>query len=310
VARPSSSSSSSSSRPSRSSRPSSGRGGSSRSTSARSARSTGPEDPTDQDPTTVDLDRSDDPTTPLPIDVDAATEPLGDDDAPAVQPRRRSRSEPTRSHRRSRSEPTLRDLEKARTRRSLLDGALDLLADRSLDNLGIREVTRAAGVAPAAFYRHFDRIEDLGLVLVDEAFSTLRQLMRDARDEVAADDVINRSVAALVRHVHDHRAHYRFLCREQYSAVVEVRTSIRREIRLFATELATDLARFPQLRRWPTEDLVLLADLIVGHMVDGARRILDAVDEAPEREPEVIREIERRLLFLAVAGTTWKPRTA
>lgn len=290
-------SSSSSPRPSR---PSSG---SSRSTSTRSRRTAEPVDPDEP----IDEAAAEALTIPLPVDPDAVTERLGDEETPTPE-RRRGRSEPTRSHRRPRSEPTLRDLEKARTRRSLLDGALDLLADRSLDNLGIREVTRAAGVAPAAFYRHFDRIDDLGLVLVDEVFSSLRQMMRDARDDVAAGDVINRSVATLVRHVHDNRAHYRFLCREQYSAVDVVRTAIRREIRLFATELATDLARFPQLRRWPTEDLVLLADLIVGHMVDGARRILDAVDEAPEREPEVIHEIERRLLFLAIAGTSWKPK--
>src|SRR5690606_8282107 len=84
-----------------------------------------------------------------------------------------------------------RTVDKSRTRRKLLDGALELLADRSIDNLGIREVTRAAGVAPAAFYRHFDRIDDLGLVLVDEAMATLRQLMRDARDDVTeAEDMI------------------------------------------------------------------------------------------------------------------------
>ena len=77
----------------------------------------------------------------------------------------------------SSSSPGPRSIDKTRTRRALLDGALDLLAERSLDNLGIREVTRAAGVAPAAFYRHFERIDDLGLVIVDEAFATLRQLM-------------------------------------------------------------------------------------------------------------------------------------
>ncbi|HEX2577132.1 MAG TPA: TetR family transcriptional regulator [Aquihabitans sp.] len=202
-----------------------------------------------------------------------------------------------------------RSVDKGRTRRALLDGALRLLEDRSLDNLGIREVTRAAGVAPAAFYRHFERIDDLGLVLVDEAFTTLRQLMRDARDDVdEAEDMIERSVAALVRHVHDHRAHYRFIAREQYSAVPTVRLAIRREIRLFATELATDLARLPVVDRWPTPDLVMLADLIVGLMVETARRLIDVIEENPEREPEVVAEAERRLRYLAFGATAWRPR--
>lgn len=202
-----------------------------------------------------------------------------------------------------------RSVDKGRTRRALLDGALDLLRDRSLDNLGIREVTRAAGVAPAAFYRHFQRIDDLGLVLVEEAFATLRELMKEAREDVAdADDIIKRSVATLVAHVREHQDHYRFIAREQFSPVTPVKLAIRREIKLFATELSTDLARLPVVNRWPSPDLVMLADLIVGLMVDTAKRLLDVYEEAPEREPEVVRETERRLRYLSYGATTWQPR--
>ncbi len=200
-------------------------------------------------------------------------------------------------------------VDKGRTRRALLDGALELLADRSLDNLGIREVTRAAGVSPAAFYRHFDTIDALGLVLVDEAFATLRQLMRDARDDVnAADDMIKRSVSALVHHVHDHRAHYGFIARERYSAVIPVRLAIRRDIRLFATELATDLARLPVVNTWPTDDLVMLADLIVDLMVSTAQRLLEVIEEDPDREIDVILGTERRLRYLTYGAATWRPK--
>lgn len=202
-----------------------------------------------------------------------------------------------------------RSVDKSRTRRALLDGALDLLRDRSLDNLGIREVTRAAGVAPAAFYRHFQRIDDLGLVLVEEAFATLRELMNEAREDVSdADDIIQRSVTALVAHVRAHQDHYRFIAREQFSPVTAVKLAIRREIKLFATELATDLARLPVVNAWPTPDLVMLADLIVGLMVDTAKRLIDVFEEAPEREPEVVRETERRLRYLSQGAITWHPR--
>lgn len=222
-------------------------------------------------------------------------------------PRHRS-SSPSRTRSAPAHEP--RSVDKARTRRALLDGALDLLRDRSLDKLGIREVTRAAGVAPAAFYRHFQRIDDLGLVLVDEAFTTLRELMNEARDGVGdADDLIVRSVATLVEHVRAHQDHYRFIAREQFSPVVAVKLAIRREIKLFATELSTDLAKLPVTNRWPTPDLVMLADLIVGLMVDTAKRLLDVFEEAPEREPEVVRETERRLRYLSFGATAWHPRS-
>lgn len=38
-----------------------------------------------------------------------------------------------------------------RTRRALLDAALELPAEQHLSSLGLREVTRAVGVAPTAF---------------------------------------------------------------------------------------------------------------------------------------------------------------
>lgn len=232
-----------------------------------------------------------------------------DDESDRSRRRSTSRSSPRPSSSSSERSSAKRTIDKGRTRRELLDGALDLLKDRSLDNLGIREVTRAAGVAPAAFYRHFDAIEDLGLVLVDETFTTLRQLMRGARDDVnEADDMIRQSVTVLVRHIHDNRAHYRFLAREQYSAIDGVRVAIRRELRLFSTELATDLARLPVVNTWPTRDLVMLADLIVGLMVDTSRRIMDAIEEAPEHEPEVIAETERRLRYLSYGALSWRPQ--
>lgn len=200
-----------------------------------------------------------------------------------------------------------RTVDKSRTRRALLDGALVLLADRSIDRLGLREVTREAGVAPAAFYRHFDRIDDLGLVLVDEAFASLRELMRTARRAPGAGDVIDDSVAVLFDHIHEHPAHYRFIARERFSAVLAVRLAIRRELRLFATELATDLARLPGVSAWPTEDLIMLAELIVDLMVNTAERLLEVLDEEPGREAAVQAETERRLRYLALGATAWRP---
>lgn len=202
-----------------------------------------------------------------------------------------------------------RTIDKSRTRRRLLDGALDLLEDRSLDNLGIREVTRAAGVSPAAFYRHFASIAELGLVIVDEAFATLRSLLRDARDDVnAAPDLIQRSIAVLVTHIREHPAHYQFIAREQFSAVVPVRHAIRRELRLLATELATDLARLPIVNTWPTADLVMLAEMMVDLEVDIARRLLEIVDGSTEAEDAIVADAERRLRYLSVGAEVWRPR--
>ena len=54
------------------------------------------------------------------------------------------------------------------------DAALKLMdARESFEAVSLRSVTRAAGVVPGAFYRHFSSMDELGLALVDESFRAL-----------------------------------------------------------------------------------------------------------------------------------------
>src|SRR5258708_29094266 len=109
---------------------------------------------------------------------------------------------------------------KERTREALLDAALELLEDESFSSLSLRQVTRAAGIVPTAFYRHFDSMQELGLALIDESFRTLRAMIRAARsDPRTYEHVIRNSVEILVRHVHDHDTHFRFIARERFGGV-------------------------------------------------------------------------------------------
>ena len=164
--------------------------------------------------------------------------------------------------------PESRQERKQRTRQDLLQAALRLLEDQSFSGLSLREVTREAGVVPTAFYRHFDNMEELGLALIDESFRTLREMIRAARaDPSTFEHVIANSVEILVRHVHENRLHFTFIARERFSGVASIRHAIRTEIRLFASDLATDLVRFPYMKEWSSEDLHVMAGLIVNAMV-------------------------------------------
>ncbi len=71
-----------------------------------------------------------------------------------------------------------REERKEATRRAIVAAALKLLDDRSFSALSLREVTREAGIVPGAFYRHFESMEALGLVLIDESFRALRDMLR------------------------------------------------------------------------------------------------------------------------------------
>ena len=207
--------------------------------------------------------------------------------------------------------PLTRSEQKERTRIALLDAALRLLAGKSFGSLGLREVAREAGVVPTAFYRHFASMEELGLVLIDDSFRTLRRMIRDARSEAPAyGQVIRRSVEILVQHVHAHRLHFRFIARERSSGVPALRQAIRGEIRLFSSELATDLARFPYLDGWSTEDLGVLATLIVNTMVSTAEEIVDLPAGRPELEREIVRRAEQQLRLIAFGIPAWRSSSA
>lgn len=193
---------------------------------------------------------------------------------------------------------------KQQTRRRLLDAALDLLSRHSFDSISLREVAREAGITPAAFYRHFDDMEELGLVLVEEAFATLHPLIREARAETTLyGDVARRSVAVVLEHVRAHRAHLRFIARERYGGVRRLRRTIRLELELFANELAIDLTRFPQLESWSREDRQMYAELLVDTIVSTAAALLDA---SPEEEQRIARRAERQLRLTVVGVAGWR----
>jgi AcrR family transcriptional regulator len=199
---------------------------------------------------------------------------------------------------------------KQRTRAELLQAALVLLKDKSFSGLSLREVSREAGVVPTAFYRHFASMGELGLALVDESFRTLRQMLRAARTQTNPEHVIRSSVEILVHHVHEHRLHFRFIARERFGGVSALRQAIRSEIRLFSSELATDLARFPFLNTWSTEDLQMMAGLIVNAMVSTAEEILDVPIDSSEVEDEIVRTVDKQLRLVAIAVPHWRSADA
>ncbi|MCU1687584.1 MAG: TetR family transcriptional regulator [Amycolatopsis sp.] len=206
-------------------------------------------------------------------------------------------------------EPVSRQERKQRTRQALLDAALELLADRGFANLSLREVAKGAGIVPTAFYRHFASMDELGVALVEESMRTLRGMIRAARsDSKAYTHLIRASVRTLHEHVRAHEDHFRFLTRERYSGTGPVQRAIGAELKLFSTDLAIDLARFEQLREWSTEDLRMMADLIVNAMLSTVLELLDARPRDAETDETLIRTAEKRLRLIFVGVPAWRSK--
>jgi len=182
------------------------------------------------------------------------------------------------------------------------------------DSLSLRRVARTAGVVPTAFYRHFASMDELGLALVEESVLALRSMLREARQGGPdPEHLIGRSVEILVDHVREHRRHFAFMAHARASGNVVLRHAIRAETRLFASELATDLARFPILRDWTTTDLQMLAALFVDTMIATIDAMLEASNRgtgaeatAGDAEDQIARQAEKQLRLIVLAIPHWR----
>lgn len=147
---------------------------------------------------------------------------------------------------------TTRAEQKQKTRRTIIDAALTLLSDnRSLDSLGLREVTREAGLAAPSFYRHFPNMEELGLAIVEEAGLFLRQMLRKTRQRIGeTESAIDTSVDTFIEFLEQYPVHFRILLQEQVGYSAEYRKAVRSEVDNFVAELVNYLdARSDALNR-------------------------------------------------------------
>ncbi|WP_416973114.1 TetR family transcriptional regulator [Streptomyces sp. 4F14] len=200
----------------------------------------------------------------------------------------------------------VRQAQKQKTRQAFLDAALELLEEQSLSSLGLREVTRAVGVAPTAFYRHFRSIPDLGVALVEQALGSLHPMIRTT--VIASDDPeqrIARALELIDGHVSAHPAHVRFIARERHGGVQPVREAIRAQLARFAEEVRDELAKDSEAEGWSAGDLLMLAQLYVDQMLIVASLFLETLDAGAEERGVVVDRVARQMRLISVGRVHW-----
>ncbi|MFC3575440.1 TetR family transcriptional regulator [Streptomyces yaanensis] len=201
----------------------------------------------------------------------------------------------------------IRQAQKQKTRQALLDAALGLLEEQSLSSLGLREVTRAVGVAPTAFYRHFRSTADLGVALVEEALGSLHPMIATTVSGGTGDSAerIARAVDLIARHVDTHPAHVRFIARERHGGVQPVREAIREQLARFTEEVKAELAKDPESAGWSDDDLLMLAHLYVDQMLITASLFLEALEAPPEERERVAQVAARQMRLISIGRHHW-----
>lgn len=134
--------------------------------------------------------------------------------------------------------------QKDKTRHRLITEALELSASKGFAALSLREITKAAGITPAAFYRHFNDVDELGLVLLDEVGVSLRRLLRETRRRTGdGERIAEESVITFLEYVNEKPNLFRLFLGERQGASNAFRKAIRNEIERFVNELAEDLMK-------------------------------------------------------------------
>jgi AcrR family transcriptional regulator len=129
--------------------------------------------------------------------------------------------------------------ERERVALALLHATLRLAAEHGFSSLGLREVARAAGIAPTSFYRRYADMEELGLVLIEELGGDLVHDWVDPARVVATE--AHRSAETLATFAFASALAQpdllRFLLAERVGAIASFRTAIQLQLTVFSSAL-------------------------------------------------------------------------
>lgn len=172
--------------------------------------------------------------------------------------------------------------------------------NRSVSTLGLREVARAAGIAPNSFYRHFRDIDELAVALIEQAGGALRTIVREARNRVSPEkSPIVSSVETFMEQLEADEMYLHLLLREGNAGSTAFKQAIERQLQYFEDELKEDLVRLSAAAGRPIQRPELVAKAIT--------RLLfalggSAMDQSPQQREETSQQMIT-IIRMIIAGS-------
>jgi AcrR family transcriptional regulator len=194
------------------------------------------------------------------------------------------------------------------TRQGLLEAARQLMASgRGFCSISLREVSKAAGIVPTGFYRHFDDMDHLGLALVNEVGETFRATIRLVRhNELVLGGITDASVRIFLDAVTANRPQFLFLAREQYGGSLPVRQALATLRTGISSDLAADLALMSRWQHLDAASLSVMADLVVKAVFATLPELIDPPQHPLPTYLTPETKIMQQLRFIFVGARHWQ----
>jgi AcrR family transcriptional regulator len=180
--------------------------------------------------------------------------------------------------------------ERERVALSLLRNTLALAAAHGFASLGLREVARAAGIAPTSFYRHFADMEELGLELISNLVGQL-VLELTAPEENGAPAAVETIVTRTLSAAATDPELFRFVLAERVGSIVSFRRALRERLGVLSSAIRGSVPEAPHAEQ--ADALVIL--------------LLEAAGELLERGAEHVPALRARLARQARALLSTAP---
>ena len=154
-------------------------------------------------------------------------------------------------------------------------------------------------------------MDELGLALVDEVTLSIRRLLREERLKAqgAGHTAIHSSVMMFLLYVRQESRYFDFLARERLSGSIKIREAIQREINHLANDLVTDFRLFPKIQNLSSEDLSMIANLVVNTSINWCGEILSLPAEQVRLQYELSLRAVNQLRLIFVGATLWRSQT-
>ena len=182
----------------------------------------------------------------------------------------------------------------------LIQAAMSLIGPtRSMATLSLREVARAAGIAPNSFYRHFRDVDELGIALIALAGSSLRHVFSEARQRISAgSSVVQTSLKVFYEQLNAKERYLELLLCEGRVGSLAYQAEVDRQLQFFEHELTSDLIRLEALNANKLHEPTIVAKAITRLVFSiGAQ----AVGKSSEQQQE-LREQTATMVYMILAG--------